>query len=176
MLPLDSPAWAELTHIYGKAADVPGLLRELEGSPSQPVIDWSGPWQGLWETLCHGGLEVNTASYAAVPHLLRIGMVAAPAAIWGYFCFLASIETSRLLGLGPSVPDTLHEWYFEALQRMHEWVCQLAPVPWDYLLTQSAAAALAASKGHAELARAFLELTPDNLRAFSELVEGPGEE
>jgi hypothetical protein len=34
MLSLDSPRWSELSHVYGSAADIPSLLRQLQSLPS----------------------------------------------------------------------------------------------------------------------------------------------
>ena len=69
MLPLDSARWAELNHAYGKAANVPQLLRQLESFPTSE--DESEPWFSIWSALAHQG-DVYSASFAAVPHVVRV--------------------------------------------------------------------------------------------------------
>jgi len=68
LLDLDDRRWAELTHAYGSAADIPPLLRHLREFP--PATDYRAePYFSLWTALCHQG-PVYPASYAAVPHLV----------------------------------------------------------------------------------------------------------
>jgi hypothetical protein len=59
--------WARLSHAYGSAEDIPGLLDRIETAPS------AGLWNGLWSALCHQG-TVYSASFAALP---RLGAIAA---------------------------------------------------------------------------------------------------
>ncbi len=62
---LETIAWSELKHAYGKAGDVPGMIRSL-GSPDEHVRrDALG---ALFETICHQG-TVYEASPFAVPFL-----------------------------------------------------------------------------------------------------------
>ena len=62
--------WAEFTHAYGSAANVPTLLDLARRAPAGgPYTD--EPWFSLWSALCHQG-DVYTASYAAVPELVAI--------------------------------------------------------------------------------------------------------
>ena len=56
--------WSQLTHAYGTAEDVPGLLDEVEPDPGHPV------WVALWSRLCHQG-TVYPASFAALPVLVE---------------------------------------------------------------------------------------------------------
>ncbi|MFD1730368.1 hypothetical protein ACFSC4_03505 [Deinococcus malanensis] len=67
-LSLEDPRWASLQHAYGSAADVPELLKALDGNPA-PLDGKAEPWFSLWSALCHQG-DVNTASYAALPYLV----------------------------------------------------------------------------------------------------------
>lgn len=67
MLNLDSPKWSELDHAYGKASDIPDLLRQLETIPNPD--DNSEPWLSLWSSLAHQG-DIYSASFAAVPHIV----------------------------------------------------------------------------------------------------------
>ncbi|HEX3912895.1 MAG TPA: hypothetical protein VHW71_05265 [Steroidobacteraceae bacterium] len=67
MLPLDSPQWAELSHAYGAAGDIPQLLKQLTNF-RRATVD-KEPWFSLWSALAHQG-DVYSASFAAVPHVV----------------------------------------------------------------------------------------------------------
>ncbi|THA28395.1 hypothetical protein E6W17_41090 [Streptomyces sp. A1547] len=54
--------WSQLTHAYGTAEDVPGLLRAAGPDPENPA------WNELWSRLCHQG-TVYPASFASLPAL-----------------------------------------------------------------------------------------------------------
>lgn len=54
--------WADLTHAYGSAQDIPGLLEQATPDSTSPV------WTELWSRLCHQG-TVYSASFAALPAL-----------------------------------------------------------------------------------------------------------
>lgn len=56
--------WRALTHAYGPADDVPGLL--ATAAAAGPDDDHA--WDDLWSRLCHQS-SVYPASYAALPHL-----------------------------------------------------------------------------------------------------------
>jgi hypothetical protein len=56
--------WAQLTHAYGNADDVPGLLDQAGPGLEDPA------WNELWSRLCHQG-TVYTASFAALPALTQ---------------------------------------------------------------------------------------------------------
>jgi hypothetical protein len=57
--------WVQLTHAYGSAQDIPGLLERAVPDPNSPV------WTDLWSRLCHQG-TVYAASFAAVPALSQM--------------------------------------------------------------------------------------------------------
>lgn len=89
MLPLDSDRWAGLAQAYGGAADVPQMLRDLALDPSD------GVWERLWSSLCHQG-EVYPASYAAVPHIVRIAVELPVKEQTPYWVFVGSIARGSL--------------------------------------------------------------------------------
>ncbi|NKE59970.1 hypothetical protein FXN61_25490 [Lentzea sp. PSKA42] len=62
--------WSQLTHAYGTAEDIPGLLDRVATSND------SEAWDELWSALCHQG-TTYPASYAALPHLAGIDDVMA---------------------------------------------------------------------------------------------------
>lgn len=69
MIELLSSQWSELSHAYGAASDIPKLLTQLEDYPE--ATDYRAePYFSLWSALWHQG-DVYTASFAAVPHILK---------------------------------------------------------------------------------------------------------
>jgi hypothetical protein len=64
--------WASLRDAYGDASPVPDLLHELSTDETDPV------WHELWSRICHQG-TVYSASFAALPHLLKWSQGVAPA-------------------------------------------------------------------------------------------------
>ena len=64
--------WSKLTHAYGTAEDIPGLLSQLDPDGSSQV------WNDLWSRLCHQG-SVYSASHAALPTLTRLAREWSPA-------------------------------------------------------------------------------------------------
>lgn len=168
MLALDSPIWGDLRHAYGAAGNIPELLRTLALDPSQSSDYREEPWFTLWSSLCHQG-DVNTASYAAVPHLVDICRNAQMQVDSSFFQLPACIEISRANGNGPSVLADLLKDYESSLSTLHECAFKQATFEWSKEFASCVAAALAAAKGQIRLAEAILNLDDD---AIVRLVEG----
>src|ERR1700733_11200764 len=66
MLGLDDNRWSNLTGGYRTAFDPRPLLARLETEHDTAAV-----WHELWEELHHQG-DLGEASYASVPHLVRI--------------------------------------------------------------------------------------------------------
>ena len=163
-LALDNPRWHELDHAYGKATDIPDLLHQLAGLP--PSTGEEEPWFPLWSALAHQG-DVYSASFAAVPHVVR-ALAAAPArADAGYFQFPAWIEICRRRH-GITVPPDLQADYGAALAALPGLVAAASVRDWDEEFLSCALAALAATKGSADVAEAVLALTPKVAAEFLE--------
>jgi hypothetical protein len=162
VLDLESTRWAELKHAYGGASDIPRLLRQLESLPSANGEE--EPWFTLWSSLAHQG-DVYSASFAAVPHVVRVLEAAPDKADATYFQFPAWIEVCRKKNL-IEVPGDLSEAYFDALKRLPILVAQAAVREWDAGFLQCALLAIAAAKGQPEVAEAALELSPDVASEF----------
>jgi hypothetical protein len=157
---LDSPVWSQLQHAYGSAEDIPPLLRQLSSDP-RPQSDYQEePWFSLWSALCHQG-DVYTASYAAVPHVVEIGIKAAGPIHASFFQLPACVEVARLTGRGPAIGPDLAPAYFASLAKLHECAFVHARDSWDGDMAMSVAAALAAAKGQAEVAQAIINLDED---------------
>ncbi len=160
MIALDSPEWGHLRHAYGAASDIPGLLNLLGGNP-QPIKSYQGePWHSLWSALCHQG-DIYSASYAAVPHIVRICLATVGPIDNGFFLLPACIEVARARNRGPAITADMKEPYFNALRGLHECAYRHSTDHWDADMTQSVAAAIAAAKKQIDLAEALCNLDDD---------------
>jgi len=155
LLKLESPRWAELNHAYGSAADVPELLAALADLPN--AVGQAEPWFSLWSSLAHQG-DVYPAPFAAVPHVVE-ALARDPARAGStYFHFPAWVEICRVRN-GLTAPDDLREPYFAALARLPGLAAAAAAAPWDDDRLACVLCAIAAAKGHCEIAETVLELS-----------------
>jgi len=163
-LPLDSDRWHELQHAYGDASDIPELLEQLESLPASGGDQ--EPWFTLWSSLAHQN-DVYTASFAAVPHVVRALAKSPLTADSTYFQFPAIVETWRQQK-AVEIPEDLRADYFAALSALPGLVAQAAGRDWDGGFLACALSAIAAAKGFGNVAEAVLELTPDVADEFTE--------
>jgi hypothetical protein len=166
MLQLDSPKWSDLRHAYGSAADIPAMLHELEQFPPNEGSE-APPYFMLWSSLCHQD-DVYTASYAVVPHIIRILASAPSRAHWDFFLLPACIEIARAKGRGPEIPAELRDDYFAALRRIPALAAAAAESQWDEGFCRTVTAAIAVAKGQPALGEAILELDSDTVKKFME--------
>jgi hypothetical protein len=113
MLSLDDNRWNNLAGGYRMKCDPRPLFAELESGQKRETA-----WHELWDELHHQG-DVGEASYASVPHLVRIhrksGIVD-----WNTYAIVAIIELARGKGNNPEVPKWLDEDYFRAIRELAE--------------------------------------------------------
>jgi hypothetical protein len=113
MLGLDDSRWSNLTGGYKTRFDPRPLLARLETEQDTAPV-----WHQLWDELHHQG-DVGDASYAAVPHLVRIhrkrGVVD-----WNSYAMVAVIELARTERQNPEIPEWLEEDYFRAIGELAE--------------------------------------------------------
>lgn len=159
MLALDDAGWADLTHAYGSADDIPALLLRAAEAPEQGAAD-SEPFFTLWSSLCHQG-DVYTASYAAVPHLVQIARTTQHPIDFSFFLLPASIEVARHKGRGPEVPPSLAKPYEGAIASLSECVWAHRDEHRDQDMVLSVAAADAVARGHHKIAEALMNLDDD---------------
>ena len=164
MLSLDSPEWADLRHAYGSASDIPALLRQLETLPSSEGN--AEPWFSIWSALAHQG-DVYAASFAAVPHVVRVLATDPAAASSDYFQFPTWVEICRQRHK-LAVQDDLSFDYFEALRMLAGLVCAASVREWDSDFLRSALSAIAVSKGFVLMAEAVQELDDDTAERLLE--------
>jgi hypothetical protein len=165
MLALDSGRWAELRTAYGATVDVPKMLTELEAVPNSEDFR-DEPWFSIWSALAHQG-NVYSASFAAVPHVVRVLASAPGRAGSDYFHFPAWVEICRHR-TGEPIPEDLRDAYTSALAQLPKLVAVAAPYPWNEAMLRSVLAAIAAAKGAIDVAEAVLELAPKIAREFLE--------
>jgi hypothetical protein len=113
MLSLDDDRWNNLVGGYRMKCDPRPLLAGLENEQNREKA-----WHELWEELHHQG-DVGEASYASVPHLVRIhrksGIVD-----WNTYAIVAIIELARGKGNNPEVPKWLEDDYRRAIRELAE--------------------------------------------------------
>jgi hypothetical protein len=113
MLSLIDNRWPKLLGGYRVPLDVRPLLLRLDKEQDTASI-----WDELWNELHHQG-DVGEASYASVPHIVRIyrerGTVD-----WNTFAIVATIELARKEGKNPDAPKWLEEGYFLAIRELAE--------------------------------------------------------
>lgn len=102
-----------MTGGYRVPFDPRPLLFQLERG-----LDPKETWDALWNELHHQG-DVGEASYAAVPHLVRIYRKQREPD-WQTYAIVATIELVRKEGSNPDVPEWLEEGYFKALVELAE--------------------------------------------------------
>jgi hypothetical protein len=111
---LNDPRWLTLLGAYRVPYDPRPALGDLEGASDTTAV-----WQELWNELYHQG-DVGDASYAAVPHLVRIYEITRKSA--AQTCMLvAMIELARRTGREP-LPAFIAEAYRSAWQRLFQQV------------------------------------------------------
>jgi hypothetical protein len=168
MLPLDSPIWATLQHAYGNASDIPQLLRELEKFP--PSNGNAEPWFSIWSALAHQG-DVYSASFAAVPHVIRALSIAPDKAPYVYFDFPAWVEICRQRKK-VIVPEALSFAYFQSHRMLPQLVCAAASKDWNEDFLRATLSALAVGKGFAVVAEVAQELNQEVASEFLEWFHG----
>jgi hypothetical protein len=111
MLDLNDKRWRDLKGGYRLPFDPRPFLEKFEAGN-----DTDDGWYEFWGEIHHQG-DVGEASYAAVPHLVRIyrerGTIN-----WNTYAIVATIELARAQGKNPDVPDWLAGDYFAAIQEL----------------------------------------------------------
>ena len=141
MLPLFDPKWALLLGGYRVQFDPSKALSRLEQGQDA--------WEDLWQGLHHQG-DLGEASYAAVPHLVRI---AAQAELrnWNFYGLVSLIEVERRGRRNPPLPGWIADDYHAAWQHLERLALRDLPVCDDAPTVQTILGALALCKGQAKI-------------------------
>lgn len=118
-------------------------------------------WSELWDGLHHQG-DVDTAAYAAVPHLVRIHRQR-DVPDWNTYAILGTIERERRARLNPAIPDWLVGGYQSAWHEIVDLALLDLKRSEDPLLVQSALGAIAMARGLTRTAEILLDFTEDEL-------------
>ena len=149
---------------YRTAFDPRPSLHNLESN-----VHVKEAWHELWEELHHQG-DVGEASYAAVPHLVRIHGER-KLDDWNTYALVAVIELARGKGKNPEVPEWLKEEYFSAIRdlaKLGSTEILLAKDPED---VRAILSILALAKGARTHARFLLEYSEEEMIAFERQVQ-----
>jgi hypothetical protein len=125
-----------------------------------------GAWQELWGALYHQG-DVGIASYAAVPHIVRL-YGRRPAADWNAYAIVASIDAARRgrHRPNPPLPAWLAESYPAAIGELANIGLTEFPDATDPTLCRAILAVLAIGKGLDLLGEVAVSCTDDELQEY----------
>lgn len=143
--------WPSLSQAYGSAENIPTLLVQAESDTRGGNV-FGSAWFKLWSALCHQG-DTYTASYAAVPYLVRLAEQPDYRCQYDPLLLAASIEVSRLEGAGPELPPDLVSLYSAALQHGLALAKKALELPLDDESRRAYRGCVAAFSGQAPTAR-----------------------
>ena len=142
----DDPRWTGLVGGYRIPYDPRPTLRALERGG-----DAEAAWRELSTELYDQG-DVGEASYAAIPHVVRI-CEKRDGAVWDAYALAAMIELARRDGGNPEVPAELSHAYQAAWRRLVAIGLRQLEVTEDPLLVSYIVAVVAIAKGQTSLGR-----------------------
>ena len=158
MIELDDPIWKTLNGGYRVPYDASVRLRELKAG----VSDREEIWDELFDEL-HHQRDVDLASYAAVPHLVKI-CAEQQILEWELFTLVATIEECRIFGENPELPDSMAGDYHSAIKALAAYGASKCSGNWPEELTQSYLAVTAFAAGLVNAGR-FLTVFSDDMLA-----------
>lgn len=158
---LNDPRWADLNGGYGVPFDPRPALRKLEEGS-----DVLAAWRQLWQGLHHQG-DVGEASYASVPHLVRIHR-ARGVPDWNTYAIVATIDLARDRSGNPPVPSWLRPQYASAIEGLAELALTELPRAMDQETARSMLSILAIWKGARTYGRVLVELSEDELSGLGD--------
>jgi hypothetical protein len=156
MLAYNDPKWRELKGGYKILYDPTPALKQLERG-----TDAASAWHELWEELHHQG-DVGEASYAAVPHLVRIHQ-ATHSLDWNLYALASTIEIERHQKTNPPLPDWLAKSYHEAWATLLGLAIDDLKQANDDISTRALLGAIAIGKGMLKLGDVISTFTDDEL-------------
>lgn len=158
MLPLDDPRWQALHGGYRQPTDAVKLLKRMERG--------ADVWMELWEELHHQG-DVDLASYAAIPHLVRIAQSQTPLNSNAY-ALAATVEIERHRKNNPALPDWLAASYHRAWEQLLSLALRDLATPNETNSPQSALVVVALSHHQLKLGALLNHLDDSELDELTE--------
>lgn len=165
-LDLSDSRWSRLVGGYRIPYDPRQALRSLELGE-----DVDAAWQELIGELYHQG-DVGDASYAAVPHLVRIHELRG-VPDWNTYALVAMIEEGRRAPQNPTLPDDLREAYDIAWRRLILVGLREIETAEDPYLIRCIIAVLAMGKGQFQLGRFAILFNEDERKALLDRAGWP---
>ena len=159
MLQLDDPRWKSLDGGYRIPYDASATLRALERADDPKPV-----WDQLWEELHHQG-DVGVASYAAVPHIVRIAKLR-ELGDWNVFGLAITIECARLAKGNPSLPDWLRQGYSSAWRELVAFAIERLATETDEITIRQIFGVIAIGKGFVQLGRLVSEFDASELETI----------
>jgi hypothetical protein len=153
MLDLNDPRWGELLSGYRLPYDPRSALASLES-------DSVNAWRELWDELHHQG-DVDTAAYAAVPHIVQ-NYREHRRPDWNSYALVGVIALAEG-GQNPRIPDWLEEDFRYAISELAEIGAREVLVATDSVLIQSALGIIALAKGLKYTAKLLLVYDEDEI-------------
>lgn len=140
MLSYEDKKWNELIGGYKTLYNPVPALKTLERDPISQHT-----WDELWSELHHQG-DIGSASYAAIPELVRIHQeIQLPTS--NFYSLVSIIEIERHRISNPSLPEWLELSYFSAWRSISDLALKDIREVKDQLSVQAILGALAISKG-----------------------------
>jgi hypothetical protein len=158
VLPLDDPKWKHLAGGYRTAYDASALLGRFERGDNV--------WDEVWNELHHQG-DVGEASYAAVPHLVRIASLA-QSRDFNLWSFISTIEIERHRKSNPPLPEWLSESYAVAWANAFRLAVRDLADATDADTIQALLGAIAIAKGNLKLGALIAHLDSSELNEILE--------
>jgi hypothetical protein len=167
MMDFDNPEWLTLQGGYRIPYDPRRALLALERNENAEAA-----WKELWDELYHQG-DVGEASYAAVPHLVRIH-ASRGIADWNTYSIVAIIEGARRNPSNPLLSARLRDAYEAAWRSLVQLGISELEAAEDPSLVTGILAVLAISKGQRTLGSLAAEFTEDERREMIKFWEQRG--
>ena len=161
---LDNNIWATLEGGYKISYDASIALKTLRSTNDQTIID--NVFSELWENLHHQG-DVGFASYLSVPHIVST-CIDKKSFDWNYIGLCVVIEHCRLLEHNPKLPVEYKDEYFDALNKLEQYLLFNFKNIKDSEALRLALALFATLNGQANLGKAIVNLDNDVLTEFLE--------
>jgi hypothetical protein len=158
MLPLNDPKWKKFRGGYKVEYDASIPLIKLE----QQTASLDEIWEELWEELHHQG-DVGIASYAAIPHLVRI-VQEHNIFDWNSFGLVVCIELCRGQRNNPKIPKWLKADYEKALSDLAKYSVSNFEKTWDAEILEAVLSLLALVKGNRDLAELIFEVDENDIK------------
>jgi hypothetical protein len=171
MLELNDPRWDQLAGGRRTQFDPRQALRQLASG-----VAVERAWAELWDGLHHQG-NVDTAAYAAVPHLVRIHRQR-DVPDWNTYAILGAIEREHHARRNPAIPAWLASGYQSAWHEIIGLALHDLERSEHPRLVQSALGVIAMARGLRRTAEVLLDFTEDELeemvREYRGETEQPG--